>query len=156
MGHFIPEDVKYCLNNGKMVVGSYCQMQKTLHGLDDVFQFTSLQNFEVLLFTYYGEGLFDVSAFRTSCIEKQLPVVDICLRNTVIRTHNFICFFSSFILCITLFPILVLMGVVYAEDASDVFKIEIKPSHLYDYCHGVVSINPCKLVLHFGYKFIQL
>lgn len=71
-GHVMPMELKYRLKNGKVVRGSYCKRSKRLTGLEDVYLLTDLKQFEFLLFTYCGDGPFEVSAFVVSCIEKDI------------------------------------------------------------------------------------
>lgn len=130
-GLLIPESVKYSVKNGKTFTGVYNHSKQTLYGLHNVFALLDLQQFEVLVFTYYGDGYFEVSALSSACTEKDVPSSDSQLSNTV-----FLCSTIQFVIIYVYMTTLI-----YADSDFDTFKIQIQPSHLYKYCHGVVIIT---------------
>lgn len=66
----IPPQVKFILKNGKTVEGGFDKIEKLLFDLEDFCRLISLSLLDTLLFTYYGDVVFDVSAFSGSGVEK--------------------------------------------------------------------------------------
>lgn len=71
-GKHIPRKVSICLINGKIIEGRYKKSTKEIFGLEEMFRITSLSLFEIVLFTYYGGGLFHASIFNVECVEKPI------------------------------------------------------------------------------------
>lgn len=60
------------MRNGICVEGFFDHSRKVLSGLQRVFKLTLLKPLEIVLFTYYSEGVFDDSVFGGDCIEKTI------------------------------------------------------------------------------------
>lgn len=60
------------MKNGKSFECGYDKYKKVLFGLEEIFRITRLSLFETVLFTYIGDGLFEISVFNVQCIEKPL------------------------------------------------------------------------------------
>lgn len=73
-GNSIPYQVTFVLANGKRFEGSFDKNGMMLRGLQEVVRVTCLRLFDTVLFTYYGDGIFDVSVFNEQCVEK--PVLE--------------------------------------------------------------------------------
>lgn len=76
-GDGIPSEVTFILKNGTKILGNYDKVSKVFIGLHEVFRSTCLSVLDTLLFTYYGDGVFHISAFAGDCVEK--PVENISL-----------------------------------------------------------------------------
>lgn len=71
-GYAIPSNVALVLRSGKIIEAFYDKKSGILFGMQELFRQTTLSLFEILVFTYNGEGVFDVSVFSTQCVEKPL------------------------------------------------------------------------------------
>lgn len=73
-GDLIPSQVTFHLEDGQHVKGFFDRELKQFSGLQQVFRLTCFKPLEIVLFTYYGDGKFDVSVFGGDCVEK--PVIN--------------------------------------------------------------------------------
>lgn len=64
--------VVFHLINGTTFEGFYNNFNNTLSGLQEVYRLILLSRFDVLIFTYCGNGLFDVNAFNGKYDEKDV------------------------------------------------------------------------------------
>lgn len=71
-GDSIPSEVTLCLSNGKKVQCVFVKRKLLLSGSDEIFRVTSLCLLDSILFTYYGDGYFEVSVFAVNCLEKRV------------------------------------------------------------------------------------
>lgn len=62
----------FILRNGQKFKGNFDKTGKVFGGLQEVFRLTCLSVLDILLLTYYSDGVFDVSAFASDCVEKPI------------------------------------------------------------------------------------
>lgn len=71
-GKSIPAYVICSLPNGKFVEGRYSRSKEILYGLKEIIHVAELNEDDMLLFTYWGIGKFDIVVFDKSKIEKTI------------------------------------------------------------------------------------
>ncbi|KAL1806425.1 hypothetical protein ACET3Z_029493 [Daucus carota] len=68
----IPESVVVCLANGVEYQGRFSSEDNCIHGLVSIAEDFIVEAFDILFFTYRGNGRFDLAIFNTSKVENLL------------------------------------------------------------------------------------
>ncbi|KAK1367678.1 hypothetical protein POM88_033770 [Heracleum sosnowskyi] len=71
-GKGVPGSVTFDLRNGKVYSGHYLHSERKFLGLLEIITSTHLEGEEFLLFTYCGDGKFEIVVFNKSNVEKML------------------------------------------------------------------------------------
>ena len=69
-GKLIPASVTFALKNGHILSGKYIQCETKLIGLLEMIGSDHVHRKDILLFTYQGEGRFDLVLFDKTKVEK--------------------------------------------------------------------------------------
>lgn len=72
-GDIIPSDVKVVLQNGALIQAYYSKTNRKIIGLMDLVNSNYFEKKDMLLFTYRGDGVFDIVIFDKTKVEKLLP-----------------------------------------------------------------------------------
>lgn len=68
----ISESVVVCLANGVEYQGRFSSEDNCIHGLVSITEDFIVEAFDILFFTYRGNGRFDLAIFNTSKVENLL------------------------------------------------------------------------------------
>lgn len=92
-GNKIPEVLIYVLGNGEVIPGSYSKADKKLYGLLALFKKKLVNLFNILMFTYCGNGRFELCIFDKNRIEKTLEAREADIDdNVIIIGKQFFCY----------------------------------------------------------------
>lgn len=75
-GNLIPASIKFQLHNGEVFNGIYVENERKMFGLLEIIGNKELEKRENLLFTYCGNGLFQLCIFDLSKVENFFPVIE--------------------------------------------------------------------------------
>ena len=72
LGKKFTENIKIDLKNGEVLPGWLSKRDKKIYGLDMLVRNRIIQHFNILMFTYHGEGQFEIYIFDSSDVEKNV------------------------------------------------------------------------------------
>lgn len=71
----IPEEVCFALPNGKLIFGYFSKNDRKFFGMNDFGNDFQLDQYDLLLFTHWGIGQFDVVIFSRLGVEKLMKKI---------------------------------------------------------------------------------
>lgn len=77
----MPKDVSIILNNGDVLAGKISLVDKKIYGLAPLYRKQFVKMFDVLMFTYCGNGRFELSVFDKSKVERLFELPEIIYGN---------------------------------------------------------------------------
>ncbi|KAK1388306.1 hypothetical protein POM88_016484 [Heracleum sosnowskyi] len=87
-GKGIPGTVSFGLRNDKNFTGQYLHNERKMLGLVEIIMYTHLEEEELCLFTYCGDGKFEIVVFDISKVEMDDPVLTFSALMTLSNINN--------------------------------------------------------------------